>query len=107
VNLSNKLLKIEGEACRTRIVSSIHKVGDRYAFLDIGWAQDPAGNPFHYIGQMVSEKKDKWRFEDKSPNLPEPRSFVVTPITFADKHFGGSMLDDARKSWESNKSIRL
>ena len=90
MKLSDKPLKIEGEACGTRIVSGVYKIGDQYAFLDIGWSEMPGNNPFHYIGKLISEGKDKWEFEDK-----RKETFVITPLTDKDKPYGGDMLADA------------
>ena len=98
MQLSDKLLKVDGETCGKRIISSIHKIGDWYAFLDIGWAGDDVGsNPFHRIGRMISEEPEKWVFENKYGE-----KFTVTPITYEDTHWTGlpgSMLEDAR-NWQ-------
>lgn len=98
MKLSDKLLKIDGETSGRRIVSSIHKIGDQYAFLDIGWAEnDISFNPFHWIGKMISEGPEEWVFENG-----RKERFIVTPIVHDDTHWSdekGSMLADARK-WQ-------
>ena len=48
---------------------------------------------------MVSEKKDEWIFEYETNQHPEKLIFTVAPITYEDRHMGGSMLDDAR-DWQ-------
>ena len=108
MKLCNKLLKIEGEACGTRIVSNLFKIGDNYIFLDIGWT-GASSNPVHWIGKLISEDNGKMIFRDDSyPDEPEPREYFVTEITKEDKdQFGSLLIDQANKwnQWETDNGI--
>lgn len=92
--LTDKPLKIEGDACGKRIVDSLYKAGDYYYFLDTGWIDTPT-HPDHCIGKMIASDGEKWTFQDDTDRL-----FYVSPIDAED--FVGedfSMLR-AHKEWK-------
>lgn len=92
--LTDKPLKIEGEACGKRIVDSLYKAGDNYYFLDTGWIDTPT-HPDHHIGKMIASDGKKWTFQDDIDRL-----FYVSPID--DKDFVGRDIPmlEAYKEWK-------
>jgi hypothetical protein len=87
--LTDKPLKIEGNACGTRIVDSLYKAGDFYYFLDIGWPESNS-HPDHCIGKMTDEDNSfgEWEFTDN-----EGREFFVSLIHDYDKYGDSSMME--------------
>lgn len=91
--LTDKPLKIEGEACGKRIVDSLYKSGDLYYFVDIGWAE-PISHPVHCIGKMTGASSEEWEFTDDID-----RVFYITPIEDADSN-GGIPMIKAYNDWK-------
>jgi hypothetical protein len=85
MKLSDKPLKIEGEACGKRIIDSLYKSGDNYYFLDTGWP-DSSSHPDHCIGKLIKAENEKWTFQ------LDDDTFVISPINRDDLEYGGSML---------------
>ena len=93
MKLTDKPLKIEGDACGTRIVDSLYKVGDEYYFLDTGWPW-ASSHPAHPIGKLIHVGEDEWNFRDD-----DDRDFIVTPINDKDREWDAPMMD-GYKAWK-------
>jgi len=87
MKLTDKPLKIEGEACGKRIIDSLYKSNDQYYFLDTGWTE-ASSHPDHCIGKLIKSGKEKWTFKNEWGD-----EFIVTPINDQDRAWNAPMIE--------------